>query len=244
MRRLLIIVFCFCFSPVCFSPVCFSELLLRANSNVNFVYEKPSIQSKLLGRVPKDSEVRVVPGFEAGDESFYRVFVQNSKNETLVGFVEQKNFVVVRTRSDSYQDSKNEQVGKWALGLGLSGVSTDNQTRVLLGIEGRYQWNPVIENALGLDFTFGGSTLLLGSKFLTRAYAPLPSFKPFLQAGIAMSDLSEVPSSGAWILGFGFQITRPGGAYFELGADYFLRETFNSMAKDAWIFGGSSGFRF
>ena len=216
---------------------------LRARNKVNFFWEEPSESSKLIGRIPKSAEVQGVPGFEAGEGEFYRVFANNSKGKTVVGFVKKDDFEIIEIQTQSNEDHP-QQDGKWGLGFGLSGSSSGGSTQFIVGVEGRYLWNPVFENSLALDLGFGGGTVTAGSRFLNRLYLPTKPFKPYIQGGIGFFNLASIPDSGAWIAGLGVQILRRGGAFFEVGADYYIRRPFNESVVNTVVFGGSSGFRF
>ncbi len=215
---------------------------LRARNKVNFFWEEASESSKLIGRIPKSAEVQGVPGFEAGEGEFFRVFANNSKGKTVVGFVKKEDFEIVEIAQPHEENS--QQVGKWGLGFGLSGSSSGGATQFIVGVEGRYLWNPVFENSLALDLGFGGGTVTAGSRFLNRLYLPTKPFKPYVQGGIGFFNLASIPESGAWIAGLGVQVLRRGGAFFEIGADYYVRRPFDGSVVNTIVFGGSSGFRF
>lgn len=131
----------------------------------------------------------------------------------------------------------------WSFGAGLGGYSARGKTNFSISGDLRYLWRTYTETLFGVDLSFG-TTSAVGMRIDQRLYGTWSeSFRPYIQGGYRIADLSESKSS-ALDAGLGFQVWHHGGSYFELGAFYLWNTLFDEHGENGVVFGGSSGIRF
>ena len=213
------------------------------------LWSEPSTSSKRIGKLVFGSNLDALSSESSNHFYHVRVFTAGQNPKWVEGWVEsrdvEKSASAAKSVAEEPADETNElpDPHRWSLGAGFGGYSVSNKTQVTITGEIRYKWTRVTETVSGVDLSFGSSAAF-GLRLAERFYAPVShTFVPYLHTGYRISNVARFDTS-AWDLGGGFQVIQGGGSYFEVGVNYLMAKPFNDSGDNAWVFGGSSGFRF
>jgi hypothetical protein len=223
------------------------------------VWGQPNASQRPMGVLKKGTVVQVVS--KTADGQFVRIQVPKEDGSIASGYVKTKDLKLERAlaktpapqpvTSEEQTTDEVEEVSsrshrpdrQVSFGVGFGGYSFGGNTYVTVSTDARYLWVDWTESIVGVDLTFGEDTFW-GYRLGQRFYAPLGSFRPYVHLGYRRFDAAD-SKNAAWETGGGFQVFYAGGtSFFDVGALYLSRTSFDASATNGWVFGGSSGVRF